>query len=680
MNRKLLFALVFSFALSSAISTKAQTNAPNQSSVNKQPNKLQPDTDKEKRAEDRRLEAERRATATSLLFDIAEESAKFRDLRLRARVQARAGDTLWDVDQERARTLFRKAWDTADAIDKEDARRLREEVKAAMKERGAYAYRPLPRISDEVLRLAAKRDRNLGEELLKRLEESQKEEAEKAADDANNGNDDFPEKANDPYELTPSQKQRVSLATSLLDAGDTERAIQFADPALVRISMESLNFLCSLRLKNASLADQRYLNLLNRAAVDPTSDANAVSLLSSYIFTPFQFVLYGKEGSTNSSNFSRGQAAPFDNQELIQSFIRFAQQILLRPAPGPQEQIKQTTGNWGKFKTIQRLMPYFERYAPSETVTALRAQMGALRPGNQPTTQPDDEDVFFPKTSSQDEGKDFLQRAIDRAERAKTQEERDQIYFTAAVAATHRNDARARNLIDKVEDSEMRGQLRAFVDFIFISKALDELKSQKKDDSNQGDKQKTAPKEQRASDEKKNPVTIEETLRLIRSGEITNFQRVWAFVSVARLLVKTDKQQATDLLEEAINEANRISNSNPERPQAFVGIASIFYELNRARSWEIVSDVIRASNSCETFKGEDAFLMVRIQTKGMTSATSQSLENFDLPNLFKVLAKDDLNRSISQARSFSGEFPRSTAIITIARTVLEKKEEKKTKS
>jgi hypothetical protein len=666
MNRKFSFVLVFSLVLSFVVSSKAQTNPSNQSSASKQSN-----ADKDKRLVDRRLEAERRATATSLLLDVAEESAKFKDLFLRARVQARAADVLWDADQERARSLFRKAWDAASTADKENARRIREEVKAAMKERGSYAYQQSSRVSEEVLRLAAKRDRSLGEELLKKLDEDKKEEAENAANEADDKQEDFLENPNDPYTLTSSQKQRINLALSLLEANDVERAIQFADPALVRISMEGLNFLCTLRLKNASLADARYSASLSRAAADFTSDANAVSLLSSYIFTPFQFVRYGQGNSVNSSNFGQEQTAPFDNQGLIQNFLRLAEQVLLRPTL-PQEQVKQTTGAWGKFKTIQRLLPYFERYSTAETVTALKAQMATLRPGSQAETQPDSEDVFFPRgKGSEDEGKDFVQRALDRASQVKTQEERDQIYVGAAISAVHRNDARARSLVDKIEDSETRSKVRAFVDFIFISNALRDLREQKKDDSKSDNKQK--PKEQAASGEKKKSITIDETLQMIRGGEITNFQRVWALTEVARSIAKTDKQQAVDLLEETLNEANRISQSNAERPQAFVGIASLLFEINRSRAWEIVSDALRAANSCEDYKGEDAVLMVRVMTKGMASVTSQSLETYNLTSLFKVLAQDDLGRSIAQARSFTGESPRSTAIITIARTILEKK-------
>jgi hypothetical protein len=666
MNRKLSFAfpilVVFLFVVL----------LPPFGSAQKQNNSKTTAADKDKKAEETRAEAERRAVATSLLLDIAEESSKFRDLMLRARVQARAADTLWDADQDRARDLFKKSWSAADIADKETMRRFNEEVKAAMKERGSWAGNMPTRVREEVLKLVARRDKSLAEDLLKKLDEAQKEESENAAKELKEEDQSPFENPNDPYELTPAQRQRISVARSLLET-DVERAVQFADPALFRVSMDTIGFLSALREKNAALADQRYLSMLARAASDPSSDANAVSFLSSYIFTPFQFVRYGREGSI-SSNVTGSSNKPFDNDEARSAFIRFAEQVLLRPVQ-QREQPGATTGNWGTFKTIERLMPDFERYASPETVTAMRAQMGLLKPGQQPQQQTDDDDIFLPKTSPQDEGKDFVQRAIERADRAKTQEERDQIYLTAAITATHKNDQRAYMLIDKVEDSEMRGRLRAFVDFMFVSKAIEDLRSQKKDEEKS--KQKTAAKDQKRTDEKKKTITIDEVVNLIRKGEITHFQRAWGLIEVARIIGKSDKEKARDLLEEAANEAQRISNSDPDRPQAFVGITTAYLEINRQRGWEFVSETVRAANSCESYKGEDARLTTRIQTKGMSSVMTSSLENYDLPNLFKALAKQDLNRAISQARSFGGESPRSTAIITIAQTILQKKEEDK---
>jgi hypothetical protein len=49
---------------------------------------------------------------------------------------------------------------------------------------------------------------------------------------------------------------------------------------------------------------------------------------------------------------------------------------------------------------------------------------------------------------------------------------------------------------------------------------------------------------------------------------------------------------------------------------------------------------------------------------------------FDLRGIFGSLAKDDLQRAIQLARGFTGEDPRATAILAIARAVLQTKLEK----
>ena len=61
--------------------------------------------------------AQQRAVAISLVTSLAEEARSFKDQTRRARVQARAADVLWDTDPERARELFRRAWEAAEIVD-----------------------------------------------------------------------------------------------------------------------------------------------------------------------------------------------------------------------------------------------------------------------------------------------------------------------------------------------------------------------------------------------------------------------------------------------------------------------------------------------------------------------------------------------------------------------------------
>src|SRR5207237_10162571 len=98
--------------------------------------------------------------------------------------------------------------------------------------------------------------------------------------------------------------ERLSLARQLLDT-DVARALQFADPALTNFTREGLDFLSYLRDKDAAAADMRYSALLARAAADLQSDANTVSFLSSYIFTPHMFVTFTNNGRNSTRSPSR---------------------------------------------------------------------------------------------------------------------------------------------------------------------------------------------------------------------------------------------------------------------------------------------------------------------------------------------------------------------------------------
>ena len=106
--------------------------------------------------------------------------------------------------------------------------------------------------------------------------------------------------------------QRLNLAQQLLDEGQVERALQFADPALYPVNTFGMNVLNTLREKNRAAADERFKMLAMRAAADPLSDANSISLLSSYVFTPFPIVChdrvvaeYRRHGANMSGNAVR---------------------------------------------------------------------------------------------------------------------------------------------------------------------------------------------------------------------------------------------------------------------------------------------------------------------------------------------------------------------------------------
>lgn len=577
--------------------------------------------------EERRARA-RRVAARSLLIALSTDARAFNDQTLRARSLARIADALWAVDAEQGRLMFRKAWEAAEGADSESARKLQQEIEQQKsKTGGGYAIALPPNLRREVLRLAAKHDRALGEEFLEKLK-AEKTEA------ANNANSRL-------GRSNEAVSQRLSVARELLEAGEMERALQFADPALTIVSTESLNFLSYLREKNGvAFADERYAALLASAARDPQSDANTVSLLSSYIFTPHLFVIVTGNGFNTSQSASK--IVPADvSPELRNLFFQAAASILLRPLPAPGQD-QTSAGPEGKYLVIKRLLPFFEQSAPAVMVESLRAHLNALNATVSDDTRNRNDEWLSRGIRPEKPAEEKEQALLDRIDRAKTSAERDQLYVELAFYLARRGDLRARDYVNKVDDLEMRKALQAYID---PNLAMDAVGKKLTD----------------------------QALELVQKGELNHLQKVWVLTQIAKHLASTDKQKAVELVEMAANEARRIDVSDSSRPQALIAVANAMHAVDTSRVWDATFDAVKAANSAEGFTGEDGEMVLKFQSKGSSSVHTNDIPDFDLEGIFRELANQDYERAVELARGFQGEGPRAVATIAIARAVLEPK-------
>ena len=620
-HRSSLSALVCVLALASIVAAQAPSEKTSQRARSK------PKTTSSEEAD--AIAAQREVLAISLLQTLADDARSFREPRLRARVQARVADAFWLTDPEKAKSLFRRAWEAAEIEDTENAKREAEDINR-QRQSGPVVFRSRrPDLRAEVLRLAARRDRNLGEELLAKLEEENKKDAEEATRKNRENEDAFGASA---------AEKRLALARRLLEDGDVQRAMEFAGPALNRVSRETITFLSALREKNSQAADQGFLTLLTIAERDPLSDANTVSGLSSYAFTPFLYVTFTADGGANQMRDRGPTPRPELPPAITEAFFRVAANILLRPLP-PPDQDHSTSGRTGKFMVIRRLLPLFEQYAP-ERAAELRTQMAAMA-ADVPQGLQSGENRAISNGITPDNASDPVERMQNRLDRARTSDERDAIYADVAIALAARNDPRARDLVDKIEDTDMRKRVRAYIDFQTVQTAIQERNAT-------------------------------EAVRIAKSGELTSIQRVWAYTRASGLLLTTDRARALELLEAAGAEARRISGGDPDRARALIAVATGLVPADRVRAWETMDEAIKAANSAEGFTGEDSQVGARLQTKMMVMATNAPAEDFDLLGAFKALAREDLLRSVQLAKTLTGESPRAVATLAIARSVLEK--------
>jgi hypothetical protein len=571
---------------------------------------------------------QRRNTAISLLLSLADEAKSYHDETLRARVLARTADALWESDTEHARALFRRAWDAAEVADADSARHMEEDINKQQKLTGSAAIVLPPNIRNEVVRLVAHHDRALGDEFLKKIAESKERDA--AANSLNRG----------PSSASASQSQRLRLATQLLQDGDVAQALYYADPALDAVNPDSINFLSTLREKNATAADERYLALLARTAADPASDANTISGLSSYAFTPFLYVIFSTDGGASQMAQRRSTPAPDLPAGVRNAFFSTATQVLLRPILPPGQDTT-SSGRAGKYLVIKRLLPLFDQYAP-DRAAELRVQMTALMADVPEQDRTGENRAITRGIVPEDSNRDPMQNMQQRLDHAATSEERDSIYADVAVALAGSGDARGRDLVDKIDDTELRKQTRAYTDFQYLNNAL-----QKKD--------------------------IEEATRIARSGELTHTQRVWGLTQAARQIIKSDRSRAVDLLDEALTEARRIGGSDADHPRAIAAVTAAFADIDRSRVWDLLSEVVKAGNSAENFTGDDARLSSGLHYKNGIVVSNINVPDFDLLGTFSALARMNLYPTIEAAKNFTNEVPRANAILAIARTVLEEK-------
>jgi hypothetical protein len=201
---------------------------------------------------------------------------------------------------------------------------------------------------------------------------------------------------------------------------------------------------------------------------------------------------------------------------------------------------------------------------------------------------------------------------------------------------------RAREFVSKVEDTELRKQAQTYTDASLAMYFVD----------------------------KKMP---DQALELAHKGDLTQLIKTWVLTETAKLLAKTDKEKAMEVVDEAATEARRLEVSDPNLPRTLVAVANALKAIDPARVWDATFDAVKAANSAEGFTGEDGEIVVKFQSKSGSSVHTNDVADFDLEGIFGYLAAQDYDRAVELARGFEGEGPRAVATIAIARAILESK-------
>src|ERR1043165_3125828 len=144
MNLRYLLLVLCLLSAGTAAAQPNDSNKPAAKPISTATNKSVKDPEAE------RLAKQRRDNAQALLISLAADAGRFNDQTLRARTQARIADVLWSADPDRARALFRKAWESAEIVDQESQRKLQEDIKQQQAKGGSVAVAGPPNIRGEI--------------------------------------------------------------------------------------------------------------------------------------------------------------------------------------------------------------------------------------------------------------------------------------------------------------------------------------------------------------------------------------------------------------------------------------------------------------------------------------------------------------------------------------------------
>jgi hypothetical protein len=426
----------------------------------------------------------------------------------------------------------------------------------------------------------------------------------------------------------------------LLDSGNVERALQVADPVLGNVSISTLDFLTKLREHLPVDADRRYEMMLVNTNSNALADVNTISLLSSYIFTPYNYVVFDEQGNSDSTWMSSPSALPNITPQLRLAFFQTAGRVLLRPQLLEQDPINAEIVS--QYMIFRRLLPFFETYAPSAIREAMRSKFAVLNSMVNEQVRQSKDKWEQDGLRSEQQLADQEESLLEQLDHTGPSAERDEIYFKLALLMVTKNDFKARDYVFKIAESEFRKRADAWVDWGLAVGAI----------------------------KKK---AVEPALELARKGELTRIQRIWVLTESAKLLAKSDREKAAFLINDATAEARRISKSDSDKPSSLLAIANAQKLIDPAAVWEIVLEAINSASSAEGFTGEGGKISATINTKSQILKKTEAIPDFDIKGIFSDLTYDNYDRAMQLASGFRRDILRSNVTIIIARSVLNDK-------
>jgi hypothetical protein len=571
--------------------------------------------------------------ALLLLDQSATESVALSDKWMIARLQSAAADALWEHQPERARELFRNAFDAALAHyrDTGDTNQIRVT-------RSSYLHKQDQRL--EILRLAGRRDAELGQTLTEEyIRERQREQEEKkqktASSMRNSDNRVFGDVGG---------TDLIQVADSLLSV-DPKSATEVAQRSIdVGIATGFASFLFQLSTKDRRQSDALYLMALERLLRDPFPHAGQLMILMPYAFAQRNFSSSnGDSSSMFGFNLPQGFTA---SDQLVQRYLGTAFTVLNRNAELAAGQIEDAANRYHvALYAALYLTPQVEKYQPNlladwQGVTARLTQLASEQARSRIPAQV--KRRFEETAPTQKSNEDRLQSLLGEAETATDPKVRASKLFQAAMQASEDTE-KALEIADKIPDLTDRRKVRSWISF----SAADKLAGENK---------------------------LEEARRYALNVDEAD-QRAWLFQKIARKQLETDRPAAERTLQEAMKHATDAEN-NPAKVRALIGIASAYALFDLEHAFETSSTIVRTLSRLKEPLSDSGKLVRSIEAGGFSSINTTDAKETELISLMTLLGQRDPQRALLQAQLVEDSQTKLSMIIAISTSMLSAQKDK----
>lgn len=538
-----------------------------------------------------------RQQAVGLLDKELDRTKSYNQAKDRIIVSSRIADVTWNINPQRATQLLRDAYALLANV---KAETRENEDSAALNLRTSRLRESL---RTEVFSVAQKHDAALFQELLGNIKENPKKIA---------------ELHNRPEVFGSSSLQKRALVSMALKeaSSDPEKAIDYAVRSLgYGVPEEFGELFKALIVSNRPSASKLFARSTDVFVVEDSTNLYDAVILSSYLrFIP----------------------QPEPDTALVRRFLAGALERMNRVWLANQNsQPKDEMVGGALMMTSRHLYPFYRTYWPeksNEVETLIRQVAG--------TSSDAGEEELVPRETTAD----TIEEKIARASESKNEEERDGLYFEAALMlAKDGKYVRAREIASRADNLEKRAVVLTYIN-------------------------------------------RQEAEALINRGELFNASRVIERIEDPELRVeavvsfaKSGRKKEPDLTRNLLEDTRKLLEKDAGsvvRSRAYLGLASSYAVFDPALSFELMTSAVKFANKTKGFDatGPETKLIYLSRKSGKVIPVGTSKVDF-FPG-FRLLGRSDFWQAVSIADQFESQLLRGLSIVAIAEPILTTKDAK----